>query len=574
MALINGALQIGRSAIMASQAALSVVGNNMANAATPSYSRQRVTLSPTQYSEVSPGKYTGTGVTITSIGRLVDDALNGRIRRATSDAESQLVQQLALTRAEATFNELTETDLSSRLSQFFGTFSRLQTEPSNSTHRSNVLIEGQGLANFIRDIRSDLFNIQDDLDNQVQFQVVRADQLATQIAALNGQVVATEAGRTGSSAALRDQRDAMLKELSQLIGITTREVEGGAVNVFIGNDPLIQYSQSRGLTYEEKPDVNGNTISVVNFSDNAQAIDLSSGRIKGLLVARDDRLGKLIGDLDSWTSSLILELNQLHSLGQGQQGYTAVTSYFGVDDSTVSLGDMTESGVKWPVTNGVFNLHVYDSEGAIIRTEQIKVDIGQGGTDTTLASLVAQINAKAPELTASVDGSNRLNIQTTGSGYTFGFSGPSDISQATNVLAVLGINTFFQGSDGADIDIRSGLDEGHVVAGSDGQTTNGNVAGAIARLATQGVNSLKGLSLTDHFTAMIGRLGSDSRSAQDSFISADVVVQTLEAERQSVSGVSMDEEAINMMMYQRMLQASSRYVNLINQMLDEVLSLV
>ncbi|MCH9023061.1 MAG: hypothetical protein IID32_09910, partial [Planctomycetes bacterium] len=52
MALINGALQIGRSAIMASQVALSVVGNNMANAATPSYSRQRVTLSPTQYSAV------------------------------------------------------------------------------------------------------------------------------------------------------------------------------------------------------------------------------------------------------------------------------------------------------------------------------------------------------------------------------------------------------------------------------------------------------------------------------------------------------------------------------------------
>ena len=98
------------------------------------------------------------------------------------------------------------------------------------------------------------------------------------------------------------------------------------------------------------------------------------------------------------------------------------------------------------------------------------------------------------------------------------------------MLAVLGINTFFQGSNGNDINIRSGLDEAHVVAGSDGQSTNGDVAGAIARLSTQGVNSLKGLSLTDHFTAMIGRLGSDSKAAQDNFISADVVVQTLEAE--------------------------------------------
>ena len=74
MALINGALQIGRSAIMTSQAALSVVGNNMANAATPSYSRQRVTLMPTQYSEVSAGRYTGTGVAIPETGRVVDGA--------------------------------------------------------------------------------------------------------------------------------------------------------------------------------------------------------------------------------------------------------------------------------------------------------------------------------------------------------------------------------------------------------------------------------------------------------------------------------------------------------------------
>ena len=78
MALINGSLQICRSAITASQAALAVTGNNMANAATPSYSRQQVHLSPTQYTEVVPGKYTGMGVVLDDIRRQVDEAFPAR----------------------------------------------------------------------------------------------------------------------------------------------------------------------------------------------------------------------------------------------------------------------------------------------------------------------------------------------------------------------------------------------------------------------------------------------------------------------------------------------------------------
>ena len=87
------------------------------------------------------------------------------------------------------------------------------------------------------------------------------------------------------------------------------------------------------------------------------------------------------------------------------------------------------------------------------------------------------------------------------------------------------------------------------------------------------MNSLNGLSLTDHFTAMIGKLGADSKSAQDNFIASDVVFQTLVAERESISGVSMDEEAVNMIIFQRLLQGSSRYISVINDLLDEVLSL-
>ncbi len=573
MPLINGSIQIGRSGILTAQAGLSVVGNNMANAASPNYSRQRADLVPTQFTEVIPGKFTGTGVAIEDIVRLADDALNGRLRTAIGDAASFEVKQQALVRAEATFNELTTADLSTRMSKFFGSFASLETEPNNSTIRSSVLIEGGSLTNFIREMRAELGQIQSDMDDQIRFHAGEANLLASQIADLNRLVVSSEAGKPGSSGMLRDQREGLLKELSKLIGITTKEANGGAVNVFIGSEPLIQYAESRGLKFIEKQNTAGVVEAQVVFSDNEQTIELTNGRIHGLLSARDDDIGGTLDNLDEWVSSLILEVNQLHSLGQGQQGYSAVTSLQTLLDPTAELSDTTAAGVNWPVTNGVFNMHVYDSNGVIIRTEQIKVQVGIDAVDTSLNDVIAAINAQVPEVTASLTSASQLNIQSSSSSFTFGFSGPENASDATNFLAVMGINTFFQGKNGADIKVRAGLNEATIVAGSDGNPTNGDVAGALAKLADTGVDSLNGLSLPDHFISMIGDLAADTKSAQDNYTASDVVVQTLQAERDSVSGVSIDEEAISMITFQRMLQGSSRFVSIINQMMDEVLSI-
>jgi flagellar hook-associated protein 1 FlgK len=562
MSLINGALQIGRSAITVSQAALSVTGNNMANAATPSYSRQSVHLVPTQYTEVIPGHYTGTGVALYEIRRQVDDALNGRIRTAVSDSASYLVQQQAMTRVEATFNELTEEDLSSRLNAFFTAWSSLQNQPQDIASRSVVLQEGDSLTNFIRELRGQIKSIQDDLDSQVRFQVDEANALADQIADLNQQVVSAEAGRAGSAAALRDQRDDLLKQLSELINITTREVDGGAVNVFIGNEPLIQYSSNRGLSYQE-----------VVFSNNEQSVSLAGGKIHGLITARDDQVGSILNDIDTWASAFIFEINNLHSLGQGLDKFSSVSSDFRVEDAVVSLGDMDATDLKWQVTNGVFYVNVTDENTNNTTMHMIKVDIGMDANDTTLTSLAADLNS-IDGITAYVDTANRLRIEGSADNYTFAFSAPNDLDDATNVLAVLGINNYFTGSNGNDIAVNSELNARGIAASANGLAGNGVIAGYIAQLATGGVSSLNGMSLMDSYNSMIGQIAADSKAAQDNYSASDVVVQTLEAERQSISGVSMDEEAIHMIMYQRAFQGAARYVSVIDQMLDEIVSLV
>lgn len=573
MPLINGALQIGRTGIITSQAALAVTGNNMANAATESYSRQSPHLAPTQSMEVVPGQFTGTGVTMIDVVRQVDDALNGRIRTAVGDSASYQVQDQALARVEAAFNELTDSDLSTRLNAFFEAWSTLQNQPQETASRSVVLQEGISLANAVRNLRGQMTSIQNDLDAQVRFQVSEADSLATEIARLNQQIVSTEAGRAGSSAALRDQRDDLLKQLGQLINIRTNEVEGGAVNVYVGNDPLIQYSTSRGLSYRETIDDDGVALAQVVFDDNDLEVSLSSGKLHGLITARDDQVGGTLAELDVWASGLIFEVNKLHSLGAALDGYTSLTSSFSVADPAEALSDMDASGLEWQVTNGVFTVNVTDSTTGTTTATQIKVDVGMGATDTTLSDLAAALNAVA-NISASVNASNQLAISAD-SGFSFGFSAPADSGDATNVLAALGVNTFFAGSNGDDIALASELvgQPRKVVASASGLAGNGQVAGTIAQLGTTGVTSFNGVSIGEQLTSLVGRIGADAKAAQDNYTASEVILHTLEAERQSISGVSIDEEAVNMIVFQRAFQGAARFVGIVDEMLDEVIAL-
>ncbi|MBI9016609.1 MAG: flagellar hook-associated protein FlgK [Phycisphaerae bacterium] len=576
MALINGSLQIGRTALTASQAALTVTGNNLANAATPGYSRQMPKLAPTQYVQVAPGVYTGSGVALYDVQRMYSESLNGRIRDSVGDAASYLAQQQAMERVEASFNELTEQDLSTRLNNYFGAWSALQTQPDDMASRNVVLQTSSSLSAFVRELRTELYDIQTDLDTQLQTEIAEANQLASEIADLNEQITVTEAGNTGAAPSLRDRRDEVLQELSELVNITAREVEGGSVNVFIGNEPLIQYAESRGLEYREKLNDDNVMITDVIFSDKTDVCDINSGKINGLIEARDNMVGSTISDLDQWASALIFETNKLHSLGTSMNHSNSVEATYAVDDMDASLADMDATGLNWEADNGVFYVNLYDSDGNETGTaQQVKIDIGMGGADTSLNSLAAQINGLSG-VDASIDPTGRLKISASASDQTIGFSSPSDADGGANILAALGINSFFDGSNASEFQVSSVVKGNPDLIAADSRNSmgNGTVAGAIADLADNGVVSLKGVSLVDQLNTMITEVATKTRQVQDTYSAADTVSQTLEIQRQSIAGVSIDDEAMNMIIYQRAFQGASRYINLIDQMLDEVMNLI
>ena len=354
---INGALQIGQSAILASQAAIQVAGNNMANASTPGYNRQVARLSPSRPEYIGRGGFIGTGVQLARIQRTVDIALQGRARSAISDQNSAAVDQRFLNAIETVRNELTDQDLSSRLSAFFNSFSELANNPTDEAVRTVVVQQGSGLATAMRELRVEHTNIRTEIDRSLAATTRTVDGLLDQVAEINRQIVETEQGGTGGDAnSLRDRRDMLIDDLSQYIPVSTIEQPNGALDVLVGSTPVVLGGDSRGIVLRTEASGNGTTVSLRVKADGT-TLQPDGGQIGALFRQRDDTVDPAINDLDTLARELAFQVNRIHSQGQGLRGYSSVTGLNSVRDSSTNLA-ADATGVPFNIRNGSFELHV------------------------------------------------------------------------------------------------------------------------------------------------------------------------------------------------------------------------
>ena len=316
MGLVNGALQIGRSAILAYQSALQVVGNNMSNAGSANYTRQSPMLSPTVGVTLSGGLMPGGGVTLTSLQRSVDSSLDDRLRVSTSDQSAASAQQDSISRIESVLNELGDSDLSSLLGKFFNSFSDLQNNPTDSGVRGMVVASADSVISEIKRQREDVLQMRDEMNDQIGSLAQQVDRITGQIADLNVQITAMESPSSGGANALRDERDGLLQDLSKLVQIQVREQPDNSINVYVGNDLLVSGGMSRGVTSTLESTDNEPRV-VVRFADNGQPLTLQGGQIAGLVTARDTGVMGHIDSLNSLSSAIINEVNKVHSSGQG-----------------------------------------------------------------------------------------------------------------------------------------------------------------------------------------------------------------------------------------------------------------
>jgi len=574
---LTGSLLIGQSALAASQLALQVTGNNIANVGTEGYHRQRVSLVPAPGQQIGPRATVGGGVSVSEVRRALDPALQSRLRNSISDERGASIDHDVLSRIESILDDLSDTGLSNRLAAFFNAFSELANSPAVASGRAAVVEQGAALASQIRDMRSQLLAARTEIDDRLGTEVGRADVLLQQIADLNKAVSASELGGAEDSS-LRDQRDKLVSELAGLMDITVIEHDNGSIDVLAGSTPMVLGGRSRGLGFEIISTADGPAARVF-LKDKHEVIAIDSGSIGGLMRQREAAITQTLSDLDSLASSIIYEVNRLHVVGRPSSRITDISSTLALStpDRTLALNDPTNTTfaeLPFRPKSGTIEIVLTDTSGQK-STFTVNVDldgIDAGGVpgfadDTTITTLAADFDAIAG-LNAQVTPDGRLRL------FTDAGLDLSIKSDSSGALAALGVNSYFQGTDSGDMQIRADLrsDPSRLSVGL-GDGTN-ETALAIAGLRDAAIADLGGDTIAQRWGKTVERTGVQTAAARTTAQAQATVRQSLESQEAAVSGVSLDEEALNMILFQQQYVGAARFIGVVNELTAVLLGLV
>ena len=554
---ILGTLNIARKALLAQQSALQTVGHNLANVATPGYTRQRTELVNVAIQN---------SVDVAAIQRLRDRFADAAVQSedqalGKSQAEAGLLQRL-----EGIVNESSGAGVGTVLDQLFSGFQDLATSPADNAVRATVVDAGTRLASTLTSVRSRMVQLKTDLTTQIQSQVTDVNSLLTEISDLHRQIASQQTGPTPND--LLDQRDKLVGQLNQIIGVSTSDRSDGTVQIALAGSGILLVD---GVTTAPLSATVNSTTDTVDLTAGVAAIPITprSGALAGTTQARNSSTGTLkqtLSDLDSLASTVITEVNRLHAGGAGLTDHTSLTAVNAVTSSAAAL---TAAGLSTTPVTGSFRVLVHDATGAVASSVTVNVTAGA----TTLDDVRAAIDAD-PYLTASISG-GQLTIGTA-AGSSFSFGGDS-----SDTLMALGLNTFFTGSDATTIAMNPLVtgDLSKVAAAQADSaglvhTGDGSNALALARLRTTLTMTGDTLSFGDFYGGMVGRVGSASRDAQQGVDRQKAAVELTQNLQQQAEGVSTDEELIFLTQHQQAYAAAARYVTVIQQALDALLNMV
>jgi flagellar hook-associated protein 1 len=352
-----GTINNSVSALQTAQIGLQAVGNNIANANTDGYIRQRLiqtTPAPYRLGNVIIGQ----GVRAQGIVQQVDQALLERMWEAGSDLAAGSLRGQTLAEVETLLNDLNDGGLSDDLDKLNNSLHDLSAEPNDPALRQFVLLTAESLATEINRTYVGARDYQTQLDANLNDVVDRINSLSNKIADLNLRITVLEGGNTLQSDAtgLRDERYRTLEELSELVKINSQEQESGSVTVFIGGDFLVADTTVRELEVSKERESNSGR---VVFKETQANVAITGGRLKAMTEGRDTLLGGVIEGLDQLAKDLIREFNTVHSQGQGKLGYESLTGTVPLDRNA----RLDDAGLTWEVDGGSFDIALVDESG-------------------------------------------------------------------------------------------------------------------------------------------------------------------------------------------------------------------
>jgi flagellar hook-associated protein 1 FlgK len=457
---ITALLNIGKNALVTQQKAIDITGNNIANVNTEGYSRQRLNMEQSAPIRDRGGTMS-TGVTANQkIQRFYDQFVVAQLNAESEDLGRWEAQKTALEKIEVLFDEVSGYGLSDAMTEYWTAWQDLSNNPSGYVERTNLLSAAQYLTSTFNQLSTNISNAQSDIDTNIVSVVEEVNTLADQIAELNVKI--TEVEVSGHAANdYRDQRDTLVKQLSQLIDIDTFEDGDGNTTVMVaGGRSLVEAGFTWGLTTADSGGVQN--VYWIDSSGGTQDIttDIDSGELKGWIESRDVLIDDYATRLDDLAAGIIQEVNNLHGAGYG------------------------------------------------------------------------------------LDGSQ---------------------------------NDFFTGTDAGDIAVNSAIiaDADLIAAAGDAAALPGDNSVAISIAELQNTLTMSGGSATfyDYYTSLVSDVGSDVSTANLNYDHQTIMIQHLETYREEISGVSLDEEMVNLVKFQHAYNAAAKLITTTDEMMDTIIAI-
>lgn len=472
---IGSILSMARTAMNAQQTAVQVASQNISNAQTDGYTRQRIELTssvPTVY----PWGTVGNGVSIAGVTRTRDALLDQTYRSEAADAGSASTTSTALQQIQTIFNEPSDNGLAATLDKFWNSWSDLASDPTNQSAKGVVRAAGQDVASLLNRYASQLDATDEQNRQDIQTDLDRVNQLTQQIADLNPKILSAESnGHTAND--LRDTRDKAIDELASLTGGQVVERENGTVGVYIAGRLLVDGSAAKTL---QLSNANPPTIT---YQGSATPLAGLGGKLQAKLDLSTTRIPALMDQLDGLAGALVTNVNAIHSTGTTYSGTPPVASpagnFFDVTTPPPSGGDprLTAHGIR-----------------------------------------LAPTMASASDVAAAAGGD----------------PGPGNNAIALALAQLKDTSVAFTSSSGASL-------------GSD--------------------------TIGGFYQQTIGDLATATRHAQDDETVQNTMLSNITTRRQSVTGVSTDEELIDIIQHQHSYQAAARLVNVVDEMTQTLVDL-
>lgn len=560
-----GSIQIAGNTLNAMQIGLHVVGNNIANANTPGFVREKAIFSPAPTQQL--GNLTlGLGVEVEAIVQNLDKFVVDRLRDAAGDRASADIQEKVYRDLEAILGELSDTDVSTSLSNFFNSIDDVLGEDSIPV-RNLAVQEGVTLATSISTLHRRVSVVANDFNQQVEDLASEINTLTEEIRGLNLNIVTLEGGESGNSEAgsLRTQRQVALARLGEIVDLTVNETPSGLVNLTVGGQFLV-FEGTRSEVQVDYATSNGQLQASIEFVEDGSNLQVTGGELHGIYQARDGIVGEFLGQLDRFAGALANEFNKQFSSGQGLSGYATVTSAESVLDATVALD---EAGLAFTPVNGSFNLLLHNTETNQFTPHTIQVDLNGLDGDDTLTTLAEKINA-IDGVTAEVTVENELRLSADSGDVELGFQ-----NDTSGVLAALGINTFFTGDSAATLGVNEELlrDGSKFAASLEGIGTSTSNGELLSAFQYEALDDYEGSTITDLYDQLINSTTQGSTVASAVADGLRNFEASLDASAQAISGVNLDEEAVDMILLQRTYQAAARYLSTLSELLDILISI-